>query len=278
MLANLHNVSMLNMLDEGGPDDALPLDNEVLSLDDNSETEESNAQLNNDDVDITDEVRELPHLPDEDGQATPDGRECNPQGWLSRAPEPDTVTNGDWDIEEYPIATAGTPLGATRHSTTYETNELCAPFQSKLDWELAHWAKCETISSSAVTWLLSISGVSDILCHIETLTNRNVQITETLSLSYKNVQELNLLIDHNIHGHCPSFKTHDITVGNEVITLHACNILDCVKALYGDPEFAVFLKFKLECHYQVGAGHAKSCVHHDMHMVDWWWEVQVCTA
>lgn len=174
ILASLHNVGMSNMLDERGPDDAQPPDNEALSLDDDSETEESNAQLNNDDMDITDEVQELPHLPDEDGQATPDGHKHNPQGQLSRAPEPDAVTNGDWDIEEYPIATAGAPLGATRHSTTYKSNKLYAPFQSKLDWELVHWAKCETILSSTVTRLLSISGVSDILCHIETLTNRNV--------------------------------------------------------------------------------------------------------
>ena len=67
------------------------------------------------------------------------------------------------------------------------------------------------------------------------------------------MRELNLLIDHNIHGHRPSFKTHDIIVGNDVITLHARDILDCVKALYGDPEFAAFLKFKPERHYQVGA-------------------------
>lgn len=92
------------------------------------------------------------------------------------------------------------------------------------------------------------------------------------------MRELNLLIDHNIHGHRPSFKTHDIIVGNDVITLHACDILDCVKALYGDPEFAAFLKFKPERHYQVGVGCSKSRVYHDMHMADWWWEVQVCTA
>jgi hypothetical protein len=92
------------------------------------------------------------------------------------------------------------------------------------------------------------------------------------------VRELNLLIDDNVHGCRPSFKTHDITVGNEIITLHARDILDCVKALYGDPEFAVFLKFKPERHYQVGAGHAKSRVYHDMHTADWWWEVQVYTA
>ena len=59
------------------------------------------------------------------------------------------------------------------------------------------------------------------------------------------MQELNLLINHNIHGHCPSFKMHDIIVGNDVITLHARDILDCVKALYGDPEFAA---------WQIGGG------------------------
>jgi hypothetical protein len=94
ILANLHNAGM-SMVDEGGPDDALPPNNEALNSDDDSETEESNTQLNNDDMDIMDEMRELPHLPDEYGQATPDGHERDPQGQPSRAPEPNAVTNGD---------------------------------------------------------------------------------------------------------------------------------------------------------------------------------------
>lgn len=90
------------------------------------------------------------------------------------------------------------------------------------------------------------------------------------------MRELNLIIDRNICGSRPSFKAYDITVGNEVVTLHARDILDCVEALYGDPDFAPFLIFKPERHYHVSAGHAKTRVYHDMHTGDWWWEVQVC--
>ena len=61
-------------------------------------------------------------------------------------------------------------------------------------------------------------------------------------------------IDHDLQG-CPSFHTHDITVGDEVVTLHAGNILD---------------------YYHTSMGHTRSQVYHDMHTVDWWWEVQVC--
>jgi hypothetical protein len=81
-------------------------------------------------------------------------------------------------------------------------------------------------------------------------------------------------IDHNLHGHL-SFQPHDITVGDEVVTLHVRNILECVRALYGEPEFAPFLIFKPQCHYHVSAGCTKSRVYHDMHTANWWWEVQV---
>ena len=82
-------------------------------------------------------------------------------------------------------------------------------------------------------------------------------------------------INHNLHGH-PSFQAHDITVSTKVVTLYARDILECVKALYGEPEFAPFLIFKPQHHYHIRAGHANSRVYHDMHTADWWWEVQVC--
>lgn len=84
-------------------------------------------------------------------------------------------------------------------------------------------------------------------------------------------------IDHHLHGR-PSFQPHDITVGTEVVTLYARNIMDCVQALYGNPEFAPFLIFKPQCYYHVSTGRPKSRVYHDMHTVDWWWEVQVCKS
>ena len=187
IVASLYDVAMSNMVDDGGPDDALPPDAEVLDWNEDCETEESDSELNNDDVDITDKMQELPCLPDEDGPATSDDRRRNPQD-QPRAPEPDPVTGGDWDIEEYPITTAAAPLttAAVGPAATYdedgrlgripstESGELYAPFQSRLDWELARWAKCETVSSSALTQLISIDGVSDVLSHIKTLTNGNV--------------------------------------------------------------------------------------------------------
>ena len=59
-------------------------------------------------------------------------------------------------------------------------------------------------------------------------------------------------IDHNLHG-CPSFQAHDITVSTEVVTLYAHNILECVKALYGEPKSAPFLIFKPQHHYHIHA-------------------------
>ena len=42
-------------------------------------------------------------------------------------------------------------------------NNLFAPFSSKIDWEIASWAKTHNISSGAVDDLLSIEGVSTVL-------------------------------------------------------------------------------------------------------------------
>ncbi|KAF8266678.1 hypothetical protein EI94DRAFT_1548979, partial [Lactarius quietus] len=52
------------------------------------------------------------------------------------------------------------------------------PFQSKHDWDFARWAKNQGPSSNAVTELLAIDGV-----------------VESLGLSFRNVRELNHMID-----------------------------------------------------------------------------------
>jgi hypothetical protein len=97
-----------------------------------------------------------------------------------------------------------------------------------------------------------------------------------LGLSYKNARELNKIIDCKISTGRPPFQTHDITVSGELVTLHARNIIECVKALYGDPDFARFLIFKPERHYHIRAGGMRHRMYHDMHTADWWWEIQVC--
>ena len=143
-----------------------------------------------------------------------------------------------------------------------------------MDWKFGQWAKYECISANTLTRLLSIDGVS-ILSIILKISLKMIQLPESLGLSYKNTRELNMKIDRNLHG-CPSFHMHDIAVGDEVVTLHARNILDCIQALYGNPEFTRFLIFKPQRYYHTSAGHTRSRVYHDMHTVDWWWEVQAC--
>ncbi|KAF8720245.1 hypothetical protein AX14_011104 [Amanita brunnescens Koide BX004] len=146
----------------------------------------------NNDIDIVDIISELPCLPDEDiPEAAPK---------VDAYPEVDAQ---DWDIEEYPLASAGAPFAAAPANNECNqikpgTDQIYAPFGSKMDWDFTQWAKSETVSTSALTRLLSIDG-----------------ITEALGLSYKNPRELNSIIDCQLPG-CPSFKTHDISVGGEL--------------------------------------------------------------
>ncbi|KAJ7915699.1 hypothetical protein B0H13DRAFT_1584014, partial [Mycena leptocephala] len=106
-----------------------------------------------------------------------------------------------------------------------------APFTSKLEWELAQWAKLRGPGSTVFTDLLKISGV-----------------TERLGSSYKNSRELNNIIDTKLPGR-PKFKRKEIIVGGEAYDVYFHDILECVKALFGDPEFAAHLKVAPERHY-----------------------------
>ncbi|KAF8976871.1 hypothetical protein BDQ17DRAFT_1267049, partial [Cyathus striatus] len=50
------------------------------------------------------------------------------------------------------------------------------------------------------------------------------------------------------------------------------DIIDCVKALLGDPNFAPYLVFEPEKHYTDDS--EKTRMYHDMHTGKWWWEKQ----
>ena len=54
--------------------------------------------------------------------------------------------------------------------------------------------------------------------------------------------------------------------------MHFRDIIECVKALFGDPELAPYLILAPECHY---ADPDKTiCQYHDMHTGKWWWSTQ----
>ncbi|KAJ8509360.1 hypothetical protein ONZ45_g8474 [Pleurotus djamor] len=128
------------------------------------------------------------------------------------------------------------------------------PFKSKIDWEVAHWAKTRGPSSTAFTELMQIEGVA-----------------EKLGVSFKNANELNTIIDESLPGR-PRFERHEILVGGEVCEVFSRNIIECIRALYGDPDFAQYLAFVPEKHYTDETESER--LFHDMQTGRWWWATQ----
>jgi hypothetical protein len=52
-----------------------------------------------------------------------------------------------------------------------------------------------------------------------------------------------------------------------------CNVIDCIKSLFGDPNFTSFLRFSPEKHYTDDTKGVQ--MYHDMHTGKWWWTTQV---
>jgi hypothetical protein len=79
-------------------------------------------------------------------------------------------------VDKFPLTSAGEPIAnhlPTHNSNhQYDThfhldpNNLYAPFTSKLDWEIARWAKLRGPSSTAMSELLKVEGVSKNLCSL----------------------------------------------------------------------------------------------------------------
>jgi hypothetical protein len=97
------------------------------------------------------------------------------------------------------------------------------------------------------------------------------KVVESLGLSDRTVNELNSLVD-SLPGR-PSFKCQNVLIGNEQLEFHFRDVLACIRAIYGDPEFALDLVFAPERHY-VDHGRTQR-VYSDMYTGDWWWSVQV---
>jgi hypothetical protein len=98
------------------------------------------------------------------------------------------------------------------------------------------------------------------------------KLQEKLGLPYKNSRELNKIVDR-LPGR-PKFVESEIQIGDETLTLYHRDIIECIRTLYGDPEFSPHLVFKPERHY-VDADQTER-VYGDMHTGKWWWNTQVC--
>ncbi|KAI0263871.1 hypothetical protein BC834DRAFT_1042725 [Gloeopeniophorella convolvens] len=131
---------------------------------------------------------------------------------------------------------------------------IYAPFASEMDWEIARWAKQRGPSSRALTDLLAIPGVS-----------------ERLGISFKNARELNNTIDSQLPGR-PPFRREQIVVAGVAFDIYYRDIIECIKALFGDPKFQPYLAFSPERHYTDATCSERQF--HDMHTGEWWWSVQ----
>ena len=92
-------------------------------------------------------------------------------------------------------------------------------------------------------------------------------------MSYKTTPQLNKIIDEELPGR-PQFKQQEVVIGGETFDVYFRDIIPCIRALYGDPEFSSQLVFAPERHYV-----DKDCTvrsYNEMHTGNWWWSVQVC--
>ncbi|KAF7796673.1 hypothetical protein EIP86_007856 [Pleurotus ostreatoroseus] len=166
----------------------------------------------------------------------------------------------------FPSETAGQPINEPNTATAGFNDYLdqvphvggpdniFSPFESELDWKIARWAKLRGPGSTAVSELLEIPGVQ-----------------ERLDLSYKNSRELNKIVD-SLPAMRPKFQREELVCAGEAFDVYMRDIVECLKALYGDAEFARYLVFLPERHY-ADPDHTLR-LYHDMHTGKWWWAVQ----
>ncbi|KAF8911804.1 hypothetical protein CPB85DRAFT_1375874 [Mucidula mucida] len=113
-----------------------------------------------------------------------------------------------------------------------EHPHLYAPFKTKLEWEVAQWAKMDGPSASSFTRFLGIDEVRD-----------------RLDLGFKTTKELNDLIDKKLPSSRPKFFREEVVVGGQSFDLYRRDVIECIWALYGDPQHMEYLCFAPERHY-----------------------------
>ncbi|KAI0062769.1 hypothetical protein BV25DRAFT_1870210 [Artomyces pyxidatus] len=136
-----------------------------------------------------------------------------------------------------------------------DPGNIFAPFLSQRDWDIAYWAKMRGLTSSAVADLFDID-----------------EVPKDLGLSYRTVPQLNKIIDEQLPGR-PAFRREEVVIGGEAFEIYLRDIIPCIRALYGDPEFAKDLIFVPERHYTDADRTIRA--YNEMNTGKWWWSVQV---
>ena len=101
------------------------------------------------------------------------------------------------------------------------------------------------------------------------------KIANSLKLSYNTSNKLDKIIDTQLPGR-PEFQRHEVVVQGESMEYFSRPVLECIKALWGDPDFSDDLIFSPERHYTDADETVRAF--HEMHTGKWWWRTQVCTS
>lgn len=92
--------------------------------------------------------------------------EILPQTNQTEAETDDPNTMSTMVIDRFPSGSPGTPIpGMPHRASAHESAQdrsmesIWAPFRSQKDWEIVHWVKISSLSSSDVNNLMAISGI-----------------------------------------------------------------------------------------------------------------------
>ncbi|VDB85587.1 unnamed protein product [Peniophora sp. CBMAI 1063] len=137
-----------------------------------------------------------------------------------------------------------------------DPNNPYLPFRTKLDWDIASWAKTCSIGANQLTALLQIEGLK-----------------EKLGIQFSCNKALNEIIDVGLPPRS-SFKRRTYELGGERLDMYTRDGLELLRELYGRPDFAPHLVFAPEKHFML-VGDTEERAYSEMHTGTWWWWVQM---
>ena len=82
----------------------------------------------------------------------------------------------------------------------------------------------------------------------------------------------NALVD-SLPSPQPRFQRDEVVVDGQAFDVYFRDAIECIRALYSEPEFAPHLVFLPERHYADVDETLR--LYHDMHTGKWWWAAQV---
>ena len=74
----------------------------------------------------------------------------------------------------------------------------------------------------------------------------------------------------------PQFERREVVIQDEAVELYTRDIMECIRAIWGDADFAEDLIYEPERHYADEDQTLR--LYHDMHTGKWWWRTQVCSC